>query len=180
MKAADGFVSFDAGLKPSKLVKEKVLEVAARVNIFLVNRDEAVVLTGEQNPEKAFEALEATGAKEVVVKLGSQGCLIRAEGKIYEVPAIPVKAVNATGAGDAFTALYLWARVQQWPPREAALLANAAGAAATSVEGAAESMPVPDTVFHLLGEAALNDEWKAIRNRVLPRAQTALETVVGH
>lgn len=180
MKAVGGSVSFDAGLKPSKLVKEKILEVAAQVNTFLVNRDEAVVLTGEQSPEKAFEVLESTGAGEVVVKLGPQGCLIRNEGKICEVPAVPVKAVNATGAGDAFTALYLWARVQQWPLMEAALLANAAGAAAAAGEGAAESMPEPEAVLRLLGEASLDDKGETTRKLLIERVRTTLETVAGH
>ncbi len=180
LKTRSGFVSFDAGLKPSKLAKEKVLQVAAHVNTFLVNRDEAVVLTGEESPEKAFETLEATGAGEVVVKLGPQGCLIRNKGKICAVPAVPVKAVNATGAGDAFTALYLWARVQQWPPMEAALLANAAGAAAAAGEGAAESMPEPEAVLRLLGEASLDDKWAAIRKQLIERVRTTLEAVAGH
>ncbi len=180
MKVAGGFTSFDAGLKPCKLAKEKILQIATQVNTLLVNRDEAVVLTGEKNPEKAFDALESTGAKEVVVKLGSQGCMIRTEGKVCAVPAVPVKAVNATGAGDAFTALYLWARVQQWPPMEAALLANAAGAAAASGEGAAESMPEPEAVLLLLGEASLDDKWAVTRIQLIERVRRTLETVAGH
>ncbi|MCB5907058.1 sugar kinase [Streptomyces pinistramenti] len=53
------------------------------------------------------EALRALGAGEVVVKLGADGATAFASDGSLHRPAIPVRAVDPVGAGDAFVAGYL-------------------------------------------------------------------------
>jgi 2-dehydro-3-deoxygluconokinase len=60
----------------------------------------------------------ARGAREVVVKLGSQGCL--AAGEIVAPPVV-VTPIDTSGAGDAFDAGYLEARLRGASIRDAAL-----------------------------------------------------------
>jgi sugar/nucleoside kinase (ribokinase family) len=43
----------------------------------------------------------------VVVKRGARGCVVRRESLSEELPAVPVAAVDSTGAGDAFAAGFL-------------------------------------------------------------------------
>lgn len=56
--------------------------------------------------------------REVVVKLGAEGCLV--EGEVVAPPA-KLSVVDSSGAGDAFNGGYLHARLAGRSPREAAL-----------------------------------------------------------
>ena len=64
------------------------------------NGEEATLLTGEPDPERAAEALLAAGARHVVVTLGAGGALLRGGGLDVVVPGVPATTVDTTGAGD--------------------------------------------------------------------------------
>ncbi len=169
-------VSLDVGMAPSRQIPQKVLQVAKKVDILFAGLDEAAALTG--NPEKAgaFDALERCGAREVVMKLGEKGCLLRESGALKEAPSFSVSVADTTGAGDAFAAAFLWARLHGWAPADAALLANAAGAAAACIIGAGEGMPAPKQVVGLLRSSRLEAEWEAVRVRLLERLREELRS----
>jgi sugar/nucleoside kinase (ribokinase family) len=105
------------------------------------NRDEAELLTGESEPERAALALRKAGAELVVITLGSGGALLRGDaGLRADVPAVPARVRSTIGAGDACTGTLL-ARLALsgfYPAAAAAALdeAVAAGAAACERWGA--------------------------------------------
>ncbi|WP_193369533.1 PfkB family carbohydrate kinase [Pelagibius marinus] len=88
----------------------------AACDFLLVNRREAAVLTG-LDPERAApaalaEALLAAGAGEVVLTLGAAGICLAGAGAVVELPTLPGRLVDVTGAGDALAAAFLAARLQ--------------------------------------------------------------------
>jgi ribokinase len=168
------WVSLDVGMAPSREIPQKILQVAGKVDILFANSDEAIALTGRPDPFEAFGALEETGAREVVMKRGSQGCLFSEGGKLQEAPSFAVTATDTTGVGDAFVAAFLRARLRDWPKAEAVLLANAAGAAAASVVGAGEAMPSPRQILGLLRTGRLDDPWDKLRLSALVRLKKEL------
>lgn len=88
------------------------------VELLLANADEAEVLAGADDPERAGARL-AGWYPEVVVKLGAAGARWHgAGGAAVAVPAEPAVVVDSTGAGDAFAAGYLAARVAGALPPE--------------------------------------------------------------
>lgn len=174
MHRRGGWVSLDVGMAPSRRIREKILQAAGKVDILFVSLDEARALAGEGDGFAAFGALERCGAREVVVKRGEQGCLFRENEALREAPAFSVPATDTTGAGDAFAAAFLRARLHGWSGAESALLANAAGAAAASVVGAGESMPAPRQIVDLLRAGRLDAPWDPLRVRVLQRLQEEL------
>jgi len=95
---------------------------------FLVkaNRDEAQLLTGEDDPAAAAHALAATGPALVVVTLGPEGALVRGAASL-EVPGVPAEVRSTVGAGDAFMGVLI-AHLQRgsWAPE---VLADALPAA---------------------------------------------------
>jgi ribokinase len=100
----------------------------------------------------AGEKLLELGAGNVVLKLGSRGCLGWAEGRVaLHLPAFPIHAVDTTAAGDAFTAA-LAAGWGQMPLEDLLRFANAAGALAATQAGAQPSMPTRDAVDSFLSE----------------------------
>lgn len=83
--------------------RENLLSVLRRVHIFLLNEEEATLLTGAENVLKAAEGIRMMGPSIVVVKRGTYGALARTEQGWFSIPAYPVEnPVDPTGAGDAF------------------------------------------------------------------------------
>jgi len=171
-------VSLDVGMAPSREVPEKILDVARNVDILFVGREEAFGLYRKRDPESVLAALRACGAKEIGMKLGGEGCLVSDGDGWIEVPAFSVESRDTTGSGDAFAAAYLRARLHGWSQAEAALVANAAGAAAATVVGSAASMPAPEQVLQLL-ERSHPAAWESLRGQVIERLRSELHRVAG-
>ena len=96
-----------------------------------------LVSGGGGDPLQLARALRARyGNRAVVVTDGEAGCAIAAEGFEGFVRARPVKAVDATGAGDAFLGGLLAAISAELAWEDAARLANACGAACVEQLGA--------------------------------------------
>jgi ribokinase len=78
----------------------------ASVDVLIPNRSELAVLAGGEEPttidEAAALATSLSGPSAVVVTLGADGALVVAGDQVEHVPAVPVDAIDATGAGDAF------------------------------------------------------------------------------
>ena len=71
------------------------------------NREEARLMTGEEDPERAARALLGAGARTVIVTLGGEGALLRGEAQA-DAPGVAVSdVVSAVGAGDAFLGVLL-------------------------------------------------------------------------
>ena len=110
------------------------LEWVAGVVLLLPNREEAAVLTGMPDPEAAARSLTAH-AQEVVVKLGAQGALWT-DGEVQvRAPAVDVPAIDTTGAGDAFAAGLLAARLAGAEPADALGAGCALAAEAVARDG---------------------------------------------
>jgi ribokinase len=164
-------VSLDVGMEPSKRIPKKILRLLTQVDLLFVSSDEAAILTGRSNPRESFLKFERAGAKEIVMKLGKRGCLISDGGVLREVPSFAVRIVDSTGAGDAFTAAFLQARMRGWSTLEAALVANAAGAAAASRVGAGAMLSDVAGTLKLLRTQRLKGTWEEIRLQILSRVQ---------
>ena len=98
------------------------------------NADEAAVLTGSENGEAQLAAL-ASHYPLVVIKRGAQGCEAAAGAERWRVPAPAVAAIDTTGAGDAFVAAFLAARLGGASVEDGLACAAAAGAQATRFVG---------------------------------------------
>jgi len=89
--------------KPAEL--RKTLE---KVQILLVNDQEARELSGEWNLVKAAAAIRAMGPRTLVVKKGEHGVLMFGEEGFFAAPALPLEVVfDPTGAGDTFAGGFL-------------------------------------------------------------------------
>lgn len=89
------------------------LEILSCTDIIKVNEHEMEVITGLSDPRSAARKLHQWGVKEVVVTLGSEGSIIYADNRFYEIPAYrPEQIVDATGCGDTYSAGYLYCRSQ--------------------------------------------------------------------
>ena len=110
---AQGYLREVRGEKVYPIDWAEKREILAHTDIIKVNEHEMEVITGLTDPRAAAKCLAGWGVKEVCVTLGSEGSIILAEGKFYDIPAYePKEIVDATGCGDTYSAGYLWCRAQ--------------------------------------------------------------------
>lgn len=120
----------------SALLSDEFLDLAEGAHLVLPNTPEALALTGLGDPEAAARAL-ADRFSEVVVTLGADGALWTDGADVLRVPAEPVEAVtDSTGAGDAFAAGLLSARLSGAPVAEALAAGCSLAARAVTQPGA--------------------------------------------
>jgi ribokinase len=102
----------------------------------------------------------ALGVETVVVTLGSRGCFVshgadrRGDAaECYRLPPEKVKAIDTTGAGDAFSGALTagLVRFTGRPFRDAVVQANRAAAMSTEIVGTAPAMPTYDAVIKRFG-----------------------------
>jgi ribokinase len=74
--------------------------------------------------------------------MGDQGCVVVTDGATEHVPAVPVDAVDSTGAGDAFVGALAYLLAAGKPLATSAMLAN--DVAALSVLGKGPQSSCPD------------------------------------
>ena len=110
------------------------LEWVGGIDLLVPNRDEAAALTGMPDPRGAARALSAH-VREVVVKLGAQGALWTDGETQVRAPAVDVLVSDTTGAGDAFAAGLLAARLAGAEPADALGAGCALAAEAVAREG---------------------------------------------
>lgn len=140
-RAAGMTVSIDpASARPLALADPDWFLDETRGSAFcLPNLDEARLLTGEDRPSDAAQALAAVYG-EVVVTLGSAGACWTDGQRLLQVPAARVAVVDATGSGDAFAAGFLAARLAGDDPAAALAVATRLAATAVGQVGARQAL----------------------------------------
>jgi ribokinase len=80
------------------------------VDYLFVNKDEAISITGMQNPDEAMSILKQQTV-EVVIKIGPDGAVGTNGTQKLSVPSPDVEVIDTTGAGDTFAAGFLKKRI---------------------------------------------------------------------
>ncbi|ALC23783.1 ribokinase [Streptomyces pristinaespiralis] len=116
-------------------------ELLAATDLLVPNEHEAATITGIADHHAAAQEL-LRQVPEVVITLGSAGCLYAARGtEPISVPAPAVHAVDTTAAGDTFVGALAVALGEKKPPRQCLAWACAAAALSVQRPGASSSMP---------------------------------------
>ncbi|MFJ2114212.1 MULTISPECIES: ribokinase [unclassified Streptomyces] len=137
-------------------------EILAACDPLIVNEHEARVVLGAtadaegaggapvgNEPTDWARALLALGPRSVVITLGSRGALVADARTTALVPSMPVRAVDTTGAGDAFTAALAWRLGAGEELITAAAYAARVGAVTVTRAGAQASFPTAAEVAAL-------------------------------
>jgi ribokinase len=151
-------VSFDPGLNPVLRARNSIIRGLALSDLVFANAPEATHLTGASDLLKAVLELRNYGPQTVAIKLGGEGCLIRAGETLAKIPAFPVTPVDTTGAGDAWNAGFLAGHLAGESLEVSGLLANAAAASAVEKVGTGASMVSRRRMEEIIDEAAAPEE----------------------
>ncbi|HEX8554817.1 MAG TPA: sugar kinase [Sphingomonas sp.] len=122
-RARGGRVAFDGNYRPrlwrNRAEASRWRDAAiACATIGLPTADDEAALSGSGDAAAIEAHWRGLGAEEVVVKLGAKGCLLT--GGAIVAPAQRLQPRDTTGAGDAFNAGYLHARLAGEDVHEAA------------------------------------------------------------
>ncbi len=125
-------------LNPAPATAALSLDRIRSVAFFAPNQTELAILTGRPTAtpgeaEAAARTLVDAGVGGVIVTLGAAGALLVAADGTTAIPPVPVRAVDTTGAGDAFIGAFAYHHAAGLAV--AAALARAAAYAALSVTG---------------------------------------------
>ena len=121
-------------------------EFYKNIDYFTPNETEAefytgIKITNEKEAKQAADKLINLGIKKIIITLGEKG-LFYSDGKeeIY-LQATPVKAIDTTGAGDAFNGGLAFGLSKEKPIKECLELANKVAGISTTKLGAGDAMP---------------------------------------
>jgi ribokinase len=119
----------------------RVQDVLAQTDSLVVNRVEAALLSGLDDPLEAARGLCAAGARRVIVTLGADGCLWLDGEMHHHRPAPAVQPVDSTGAGDSFCGVLAAALAGGLGLESAILRAQAAASLSVTRRGAFAALP---------------------------------------
>jgi sugar/nucleoside kinase (ribokinase family) len=88
-------------------------EVIQSVNILFANEDEARSFTNKEPHDAVIHISEHCDI--AIVKVGSDGSHIKSADKKVHVPALRVKSIDTTGAGDLYAAGFLYGYAHDFP-----------------------------------------------------------------
>lgn len=137
---------------PPDGLPEGILEVT---DIVIANEHEASLITGRtvdgiDSAYAAARALRDLGAGSAIVTLGAEGAVWSTPEGEGHTPAYPVTAIDTVAAGDAFCGVLAASLAEDLPWELALRRASAAGALATTIAGAAPSLPSAASIQRLV------------------------------
>ena len=128
---------------PAHSLPESLL---ANLYMLIANETEAEYISGTRITDmdsvaRAADIICHRGVENVVITLGSKGAFIKERDTYHQVPALKVKAVDATAAGDTFCGAVCVALAEGRGIIEAVTFANRAAAVTVTRMGAQSSLP---------------------------------------
>ncbi len=133
-----------------KLTLDDIRDALPLIDYITPNEDEARYYSGKEKPEEMADVFLSYGVKNVIVKLGANGCLLKNKNETIRVPVCRIDAVDATGAGDNLVAGFATEIIQGASPAEALCFANACGAICTTAVGAGTALKDRQQVLDFL------------------------------
>jgi sugar/nucleoside kinase (ribokinase family) len=83
-------------------------KMGGHADVLFLNRDEGEAITGTDAPLEMLDMMATQGQRITVLKMGDAGCAVKLQtGESFFAPSFEVKAVDSTGAGDAFNAGFI-------------------------------------------------------------------------
>ncbi len=149
-KNADILVSFDPGQDLGMYSEERLREVISNTTILFSNHYELERIC--DNLDVDINGLKELGPKIIVKTCGEQGSQIYSENEKIEIDAIPVDAVDPTGAGDAYRAGFLSRFLNGESLEESAKFASTVSSFIIEEQGCQTKAPTFDEAYERMSE----------------------------
>jgi len=127
-------------------------DLLGKVDYLLPNQSELALISGEQEMSRAINKMRELGVGAMVITMGGEGVLVVDQTSELQIPALDVKVVDTTAAGDAFAGAFAVALTEGYELFDAARWGTIAGALAVTRAGAQPSLPSRAEFNRLLQE----------------------------
>jgi len=134
-------ISFDPGSVYAQKGFAAIEPLVRSSFVLMPNAFELELLTGETDYRKGADLMIELGVKIVAVKLGEKGCFVVNDQEQLKVEPFKVKAVDTTGAGDAFCAGFLYGLINKKTLYECGQIANFVASRSVTAMGARAGLP---------------------------------------
>jgi ribokinase len=134
-------ISFDPGALYARRGFASLEPIIKKTCVLMPNAIELTLLTGEIDYCKGADSMIGRGIKIVAVKLGGDGCYVTDGRERHLIEPFKVKAVDTTGAGDAFCAGFLYGLVNSKGLLECGRLGNFVASRCVTKMGARTGLP---------------------------------------
>ncbi len=141
-KQQGGKVAFDNNYRPKLWADTKAAmkchqKVLTYTDIALLTFDDEQMLFGDEKLEQCIERTSSAGVSEIIIKRGSEECIVVSESDIQHVAPNKIdKVVDTTAAGDSFSAGFLAKRLVGGTACEAAHAGHCMAGAVIQHKGA--------------------------------------------
>ncbi|AAM04789.1 TPA: carbohydrate kinase family protein [Methanosarcina acetivorans] len=133
-----GFVSFDPGQDLVTYSQEKLETILAHTDILFANRHE--IKRVSEMTGKSFSELRAM-IEVIVITYDAEGSRIYTGNEEWKIPVVSVKAVDPTGAGDAYRAGFLLAYTREYSLPTCGKIGSTVASFAVQSRGCQTSLP---------------------------------------
>lgn len=115
---------------------KKIKKLLSLTDIYVSSKSEAKVLYGTNNTQKLVDLLLQENIETVALTLGPDGCIVANSKERYKISSYKVKVVDTTGAGDAFSAGFIYGLINKLPLKKCGEYGNATAALSITTPGA--------------------------------------------
>jgi len=120
--------------------QELGFDILSKVDYLLPNQSELALISGEQELSRAIDNMRELGFGAMAVTMGGEGVLVVDATSEIQIPALDVKVVDTTAAGDAFAGAFAVALTEGYGLFDAARWGIIGGAIAVTRAGAQPSL----------------------------------------
>lgn len=152
---------YDVNIRQHYYEAEWIERSLRLASVLKLNDEEVDLLAGVLGlplnpPDFAKQLIARFGVQLVCVTRGAKGCLLVTDREItIDIPGRPVAVADTVGAGDAFTAGLIYARLARWSTEQSGEFANRVGGIVASHHGA---MPAAKAELAKLVESFTSQE----------------------
>ncbi len=119
--------SMDTNDDPKNKWGKEIYNILNNIDIFFVNKKEALMITKKSKVEDALNKL-GKEVKIVIIKLGSNGYIAKDGNDIYKGESLNVNYKDSTAAGDNFDAGFIYGFINNLGVKKSLNIANICGA----------------------------------------------------
>lgn len=150
----------DANFDLDGIGPDAIKNIYPHTDYLIPSLDEAVYMTGKKDPDEIADWFLAHGVKNVMLKLGGEGCFFKNKEERFFMDPYEVTPIDTTGCGDNFAASFIHGILKGMSHKECAEFACGAGGLNSQAIGAH---------MHILSEEQIRDFMSKTAKRKIDR-----------